>query len=128
MNTTSRFILATLILVLALGLTGTVEASQTQSYSDAKWCGRLSSYTTWYNGKPILFVWKGNGRGNPTAVSVYYDGKTVPNSGNGVQTYSGPQADSQNGWVGYYISTRYRTFIARNWDDDWRWEVRGCLP
>jgi hypothetical protein len=97
------------------------------------WCGRLSSYTTWYYSsvekiwKPILYVWKGKGKGNPYAVSVYFDGKTVPNDGSGVQTFTGPQVDPGDGWVGYFIAKRFYLTHPK-WDDDWRWEVRGCIP
>ncbi len=54
------------------------------SVADKAWCGRLSSYTTRYSGKPILYVWKGKGRGNPYAVSVWYNNRSVPNSGSGM--------------------------------------------
>lgn len=107
----------------------------------AQWCGSLSSYTTWWyysderRWKPILYVWKGRGRGNPYSMSIYFTNSAgtvvpVPNNGSGVQTWSGPQVDPGNGWVGYYISTGWRTVNPLNgsWDDDWRWRVFGCLP
>lgn len=104
------------------------------------WCGSLSSYTSYFwaanekKWKPTLYVWKGKGRQNPTSVSVKYTNKsnvvvTVPNSTWGVIT-TAPQVDPENGWVGYHIATRWYDFPQYNtqWDDDWRWKVRGCLP
>jgi hypothetical protein len=92
----------------------------------------LSTYTAAYYSKveriykPALFVWKGKGRGNPYAVSVWYNGKSVPNSDSAIVTTS-PQIDDGNGWVGYFLAKRWY-FFNPGWDDDWRWEVRGCLP
>ena len=103
--------------------------------SSAAWCGRLSSYTTSYWStveriwKPILYVWKGQGRGNPYAMSVWYNGLLggyVPNADDGIRM-SSPQVDNGSGWVGYFIAKRWY-LIHPSWDDDWRWEVRACLP
>lgn len=107
-----------------------------------RWCGSLGEYTSWHNTgswfdplKQTLFVWKGGkDKLSPTDLTVKFtrsDRKvvTVPNSQKGVQTYSGPQVDLKNGWVGYFIS---KTWVLENakltWDDDWRWDVTGCLP
>jgi hypothetical protein len=119
------FLLVTMYTVKPVMASRTLTAENTTLA--ATWCGKLSSYTTWYGSKPALFVWKGQNRGNPYAVSVYYNGSSVPNSASGVQTYSGPQIDLGNGWVGYYIAKRFYLYHS-NWNDDWRWEVRGCLP
>ena len=100
--------------------------------AQAMWCGRLSSYTTWYYSnvehywKPILYVWKGVGKANPKYVSVWYNSESVPNADYGIQT-SSPQVDDRNGWVGYFIAKRWYS-LHWQWDDDWRWEVRGCVP
>jgi len=136
----SRILLALSFVALALGSAGIasasgsnplpVEVTHTQGeYTHslaAGWCQAFASYTDWYNGKRALFVYRGRGNPNPYAVSVYYNGESVPNAGNGVQTYSGPQVDLKNGWVGYYVSTRW-AWSHPNWNDDWRWEVRGCI-
>lgn len=117
-----------LVVVISLTLAALAIATPVQ----AKWCGRLSSYTTSYYSnvehiwKPILYVWKGTGSANPTAVSVWYNAEYVPNSDYGIQT-SSPQVDNRNGWVGYFIAKRWYLFHWQ-WDDDWRWEVRGCIP
>lgn len=99
----------------------------------AAWCGKLGSYTAiFWNGwepKPTLFVWKnGKGKPNPYNLTVKYNGKVVPNSDDGVKTSSGPQQDLGNGWVGYHIAKRFYIPTGMQWDDDWRWEVYGCLP
>lgn len=127
--TTLLIVLATMVLLIGAqpADAGSTTEYPASSVANKAWCGRLSSYTTWYSGKPILYVWKGKGRGNPYAVSVWYNNRSVPNSGNGVQTSSGPQVDLRNGWVGYFIAKRF--YLTNwQWDDDWRWEVRGCLP
>lgn len=92
----------------------------------AAWCGALGEYTTWYGIKPVLYVWKGKGNGNPYNVKVYYNNALVPNADHGVIVTS-PQVDRGDGWVGYFIAKR---FVSTNWqwDDDWRWDVRGCIP
>ena len=131
-------VIALLVTVLGVFPAEPVVAKDLSSSSEAStvlkaWCGRLSSYTTWYYStverawKPILYVWKGKGKGNPYAVSVYYNDRYVSNGPDGVQTYSGPQVDPGNGWVGYFIAKRFYLFNP-GWDDDWRWEVRGCIP
>jgi hypothetical protein len=91
----------------------------------AEWCSGLANYTDYYNGKPALFVYKGNNP-HPYAVAVRFNGQIVPDAGNGVQTYTGPQFEPGNGWIGYYISTRW-TWVYYNWNDDWRWSVRACF-
>lgn len=105
-----------------------VQAAPTAS----AWCGKMSSYTTSYWSdvekiwKPILYVWKGNGKGNPYAVSMYFDGKYVPDADNAIRVGS-PQVDNNDGWVGYFIAKRWYLTHPK-WDDDARWEVRGCIP
>ncbi|MCW5851673.1 MAG: hypothetical protein KIT87_16490 [Anaerolineae bacterium] len=98
----------------------------------AAWCGSLGEYTAWYwpnwyQPKPALFVWKnGAGKPNPTNLTVKFNGQTVANADDGIRTGS-PQIDLRNGWVGYYLSTRW--YLGHpQWDDDWRWNVTGCLP
>jgi hypothetical protein len=135
-----RFLLFVLAFLFFTGLAANpVMASNAtstdRSVANTAWCGRLSSYATWYYSnveriwKPILYVWRGQGRGNPYAVSVYFNNQYVSNSGDGVQTWSGPQVDTGNGWVGYFIAKRFYMWPTNwQWDDDWRWGVRGCLP
>ncbi|HQY26417.1 MAG TPA: hypothetical protein PLL45_16150 [Thermoflexales bacterium] len=121
-------------LLLATAVSASPVAASQEQRPAGKWCGRLSSFTSSYYStveriwKPILYVWKGQGAGNPTAVSVWYNGNSVPNSDDAVRT-SSPQVDPSNGWVGYFIAKRFY-FAPSNWawDDDWRWEVRGCIP
>lgn len=123
-----------LLLVLLSGFvqTAPVQAAPAHVVPTTAWCGRLSSFTTWYwskvenKWKPILYVWKGQGRGNPYSVRVYYDNNFVPDADDGIRVGS-PQVDNNNGWVGYFLSTRW-TWFHRNWDDDWRWKVLACLP
>ena len=90
----------------------------------ARWCGEMHAYTHWYGTKPILKVWKGQGKGNPYYVSVWYGENYVPNSGSGIVTTS-PQVDTNDGWVGYYISTRWY-LTHPGWNNDANWEARGC--
>ena len=92
-------------------------------------CGQKHAYThwyrvNWYGTKPILKVWKGQGKGNPYYVSVWYGENYVPNSGSGIVTTS-PQVDTNDGWVGYYISTRWY-LTHPGWNNDANWEARGC--
>jgi hypothetical protein len=128
MNKFKLFSAVALLILLLSSITpaSPVQAAKSDVPSAAVWCGKLSSYTTWWKSKPILYVWKGKGRGNPYAVSVYFDGKYVANADNGIRVDS-PQVDNNNGWVGYFLSTRWYLTHSK-WDDDRRWEVRACLP
>lgn len=120
----NKIIMAALQVLVVIAII--IPAITSPTPAKAIWCGRLPSYTTWYNRKPILFVWKGKGSQNPTYVSVWFNNYSVPNADNGVIT-SSPQVDLNDGWVGYYISTRW--YLTHHlWDDDWMWEVRGCIP
>jgi hypothetical protein len=108
-------------------------SSPNTTVASSQWCGRLSSYTTWYYSgvehmwKPILYVWKGQGRGNPYWVNVAFNNQIVPDRDDAVKTTPGPQVDLNNGWVGYFIARRFYYFNWQ-WDDDWRWRVNACLP
>lgn len=117
-----QILVTSLTVFLAILIIGSVTGSVA-----AGWCQSFSSYTDWKDNKPAVFVYKGRGNPNPVSVEIQYNGAKVANAGNGVQTYSGPQFDLNNGWVGYYISTRWY-WTHPGWNDDWRWVVRGCIP
>lgn len=132
--------LFSIIMLLAMLFSSVAYASPVQAAPPASaWCGRLSSYTSWYYAttvidgkttnewKRTLYVW--TGKGEPYAVSVYFDNNLVGNDQKGVQTYTGPQVPAKDGWYGYFISKTWAADPRHwNWDDDRRWEVRGCIP
>lgn len=94
--------------------------------ASAEWCSGLANYTDWHEGDGALFVYRGLGNPNPYAVAIRYNGSIVPDADYGVQTYTGPQGDLQNGWIVYHISTRW-LITHPGWNDDWRWSVRACF-
>lgn len=146
MNRRQVWLASAVVLMTSLSLRGgdAVSASSEHPAGLNAWCGSLGEYSAWYHTgswrdpfdpvKMTLFVWKGKDRPDPRNLTVKFKRSdntvvTVPNGQKGVQTWSGPQVDLKNGWVGYFIS---KTWVLNNakltWDDDWRWDVTGCLP
>jgi hypothetical protein len=117
------------VVMLALVMMVTISALLvTPTPVQAAYCGKLSSYTTWYMAdypKPILYVWKGIGSSNPSYVIVMYDNQAVSNTDDGIRTDS-PQVDNNDGWVGYFLAKRWYLFHL-GWDDDSRWFVSGYV-
>lgn len=89
-------------------------------------CGWLSSYTTWHDGKRTLFIWSGDSNHPPMHMSVYYKDNYVSPGQKSVE-YRFPQINLNNGWWGYNISKTW-AFKHWGWDNDSNWGVRGCNP
>jgi hypothetical protein len=125
MYSRSCFITFMLVAILLIAMT---PAKSQAAPNATNFCGSLGEYTSWYNQKPTLWVWKnGKGKSNPSNVNVKYNGRSVPNSASGVSV-SSPQVDNNDGWVGYYIAKRwYLSPENRDWDNDKLWDVTGCV-
>lgn len=132
MRQLARVMLAVMLLTIVAGTAASLAPSRAQAAPlSSSYCGQLGEYTAWHytagEWKRVLWVWNnGHSTPYPDAVIVYYNGQLVENGQKGVQTYSGPQVDQGNGWVGYFISKTW-VLMHSGWDDDWRWDVRGCV-
>lgn len=127
-----RFVLVMLLfMVLSISIVGMAPQQLHAAPNTAQYCGDLGEYTAWHwtgrEWKRVLWVWKnGKDKPYPKYLLVHYDGQLVPIGQHGVDTSGSPQVDQFNGWVGYFISTRWAA-SHWGWNNDSRWRVTGCV-
>ncbi len=111
-----------------LGAGALAVAPQLAHKASAAHCRRLGTYTDYYMGKPILYIWNGSARPDHNKLSLrYHNGlyyESVPSPSDwGVRT-DAPQVENSSGWYGYFIASRW--YYLHSWNDDWRWYALYC--
>ncbi|CAN5208355.1 hypothetical protein BH09PAT2_BH09PAT2_05140 [soil metagenome] len=111
--------------VLAMFTLPKIPTAQAQS------CRYLGVYTSYWLGKPAIWIQAGQNPPTPSRMTIgYFSGsavETVPSPNDwGVRTDApAVQNPNGNGWYTYFIATRW-IWTHPKWDDDWRWTVRYC--